>query len=31
MLNSIFVDTSFVIALINESDQYHDHAFRLAD
>ncbi len=30
-MNSIFVDTSFVIALINESDQYHKHASRLAD
>jgi uncharacterized protein len=27
----IFVDTSFVVALINERDQYHERALELAD
>jgi uncharacterized protein len=27
----IFIDTSFIIALINERDQYHDQALSLAD
>lgn len=30
-MNRVFVDTSFVVALINEKDQYHDHASELAD
>ncbi len=30
MHDSIFVDTSFVIALINEKDQYHDEAEALS-
>lgn len=27
----IFVDTSYIVGLINERDQYHDQALRLAD
>lgn len=30
MPDRIFVDTSFVLALINERDQYHDQAQRLS-
>jgi predicted nucleic acid-binding protein len=30
MPNRIFVDTSFVLALINERDQYHDRAENLS-
>lgn len=30
MPNRIFVDTSFVLALINERDQYHDQAQKLS-
>ena len=30
MPNKIFVDTSFVLALINERDQYHDQAEHLS-
>jgi predicted nucleic acid-binding protein len=30
MPNRIFLDTSFVLALINERDQYHDQAERLS-
>ena len=30
MADRIFVDTSFVLALINERDQYHDQAERLS-
>ncbi len=30
MPNRIFVDTSFVLALINERDQYHDQAEHLS-
>jgi len=30
MPNRIFVDTSFVLALINERDQYHDQAGNLS-
>jgi uncharacterized protein len=30
MPDRIFVDTSFVLALINERDQYHDQALRLS-
>ncbi len=30
MPDRIFVDTSFVIALINEKDQYHDQAHALS-
>ncbi len=30
MPSRIFVDTSFVIALINEKDQYHDQAEALS-
>ncbi len=30
MLNSIFMDTGFVIALVNEHDQYHQKALKLA-
>jgi predicted nucleic acid-binding protein len=29
--NRIFVDSGFVIALINQRDQYHDQALQLAD
>lgn len=31
MLNRIFIDTGFVIALINHRDQYHQQASELAD
>ena len=31
MLNSVFIDTSFVIALINEKDNHHLQALKLAD
>jgi predicted nucleic acid-binding protein len=31
MLNNIFMDTGFVIALVNEKDQYHQKALELAD
>lgn len=31
MSNKIFVDTLFVVALINKRDQYHQQAFELAD
>lgn len=30
MLNKIFVDTSFIIALVNERDQYHRQAESLS-
>ena len=30
-MNSVFVDTSFVVALVNEKDQYHNRATELAD
>ncbi len=30
-MNSVFVDTSFVVALVNEKDQHHDRASELAD
>lgn len=30
MPNRLFVDTSFVIALINEKDQYHNQAHALS-
>lgn len=30
-LLTIFIDTSFIIALINERDQYHSQAVDLAD
>src|ERR687884_634118 len=30
MSNRIFVDTSFILALINERDQYHDQAENLS-
>ncbi len=30
-MNSVFVDTSFVVALLNEKDQHHDRASELAD
>ncbi|MCL4244663.1 MAG: PIN domain-containing protein [Candidatus Dadabacteria bacterium] len=30
MPNKIFVDTSFVIALVNRNDQYHEAAMRLS-
>ena len=29
MLNNVFIDTGFVIALINEDDQYHQQALKL--
>jgi predicted nucleic acid-binding protein len=29
-LSSVFVDTSFVVALVNEKDQHHDRASELA-
>jgi uncharacterized protein len=31
MRNAIFVDTVFVIALINDRDQYHQHALEAAE
>ena len=31
MLNSVFVDTSFIIALINEKDNNHLQALKVAD
>lgn len=31
MLNRIFVDTGFVVVLINQRDQYHQQAAELAD
>lgn len=31
MATKIFVDTGYVIALINQRDQYHEQALRLAD
>lgn len=30
-MNSTFVDASFIIALVNESDQYHDLANNLVE
>jgi hypothetical protein len=30
-VTQIFVDTSFIVALINERDQYHERAVELAD
>lgn len=30
-MNSVFVDTSFVVALINERDQHHERATELTD
>ncbi len=30
-MNSVFVDTSFVVALVNERDQHHNRASELAD
>ncbi len=30
-LNQIFIDTSYIIALINERDDYHNQALSLAD
>jgi len=30
MPDKIFVDTSFILALINERDQYHDEAEKLS-
>lgn len=30
-LDQIFLDTSFIVALINERDQYHEQALGLAD
>lgn len=30
-MNSVFVDTSFVVALVNEKDQHHERASDLAD
>jgi uncharacterized protein len=31
VLNPIFIDTLFIVALINQRDQYHDQAVKLAD
>ena len=31
MPNRIFVDTSFVLALINDRDQYHENALMLSE
>jgi predicted nucleic acid-binding protein len=31
MLNSLFMDTGFIIALVNDNDQYHQKALILAD
>lgn len=30
-VNKILVDTSFIVALINERDQYHEHALKSVD
>jgi len=30
-LNKVFIDTSFVVALVNEKDQHHNRASELAD
>jgi uncharacterized protein len=30
-LNRVFIDTSFIVALVNEKDQHHDRASELAD
>jgi hypothetical protein len=30
-LNRVFIDTSFVVALVNEKDQHHNRAVELAD
>ena len=30
-MNKVFIDTSFVVALVNEKDQHHDRASELAD
>ena len=30
-MNKVFVDTSFIIALVNEKDQHHTHASELAE
>jgi len=30
-LNRVFIDTSFVVALVNEKDQHHQRASELAD
>jgi len=30
MPNKVFVDTSFIIALVNENDQYHEQAKSLS-
>jgi hypothetical protein len=30
-LNRVFIDTSFVVALVNEKDQHHNRAAELAD
>lgn len=30
-MNRVFVDTSFVVALVNERDQHHERAAELAD
>jgi len=29
-MNRIFVDTAFVVALVNQKDQYHDQALELS-
>jgi predicted nucleic acid-binding protein len=31
LLNKVFIDTSFVVTLVNEKDQHHDRASKLAD
>jgi predicted nucleic acid-binding protein len=31
VLADIFIDTSYVVALVNKSDQYHEHALETAD
>lgn len=30
LMNRIFVDTAFVVALVNQKDQYHDQALELS-
>lgn len=30
-MNRVFIDTSFVVALVNEKDQHHNRAVELAD
>ena len=31
MADSIFIDTVYVVALVNENDEYHQHAYELSE